>query len=105
MCVFVLLLCVSVEDFCSDYANKHPYHSYCTYYFLQPSFLPPLSPSLYCRPKEMFHNRLEVEYIRVKDAFRLDGNHLLVVYKQEAGHIERRIIEGPTIFTPSAHEW
>ena len=53
----------------------------------------------------MFHNRLEVESIYVKNAVKLDGNHLLVVYKQEAGHIERRVVEGPTIFIPSAHEW
>lgn len=53
----------------------------------------------------MFHNRLEVESIEVKDAVKLDANHMLVVYKQEAGHIERRVVEGPTIFIPSAHEW
>ena len=58
-----------------------------------------------CSPIEMFHNRLEVESIYVKNAVKLDGNHLLVVYKQEAGHIERRVVEGPTIFIPSAHEW
>lgn len=56
-------------------------------------------------PIEMFHNRLEVESIVVKDAVKLDANHMLVVYKQEAGHIERRVVEGPTIFIPSAHEW
>lgn len=56
-------------------------------------------------PIEMFHNRLEVESIEVKDAVKLDANHMLVVYKQEAGHIERRVVEGPTIFIPSAHEW
>ena len=57
------------------------------------------------RPREMFHNRLEVEYIAMKDAVKLDANHLLVVYKQESGHIERRVVDGPTIFIPSAHEW
>ena len=56
-------------------------------------------------PKEMFHNRLEIESMVVKDAVKLDGNHVLVVYKQQDGNIERRIVEGPTIFIPSAHEW
>jgi hypothetical protein len=41
----------------------------------------------------------------VRDSIRLDANHLLVVYKQEEGHIERRVVEGPTVFIPSAHEW
>ena len=58
-----------------------------------------------CSPLEMFHNRLEVESIYVKDSVKLDANHMLVVYKQESGHIERRVVEGPTIFIPSAHEW
>ena len=56
-------------------------------------------------PKEMFHNRLEVESITVKYAIKLDGNHVLVVYKQESGKIDRSIVEGPIIFIPSAHEW
>ena len=64
----------------------------------------PISPTD-CRPVEMFHNRLEVESINVRDAITLDANHLLVVYRQESGHIERRIVEGPTIFMPTAHEW
>ena len=53
----------------------------------------------------MFWNRLEVESIEVKDAIKLDSNHLLVVYRQEEGHIDRRIVQGPAVFVPSAHEW
>ncbi len=53
----------------------------------------------------MFVNRLEVESVQVKNAVKLDANHLLVVYKQEEGHIERRIVRGPAIFVPGAHEW
>lgn len=56
-------------------------------------------------PHEMFVNRLEVESVQVQNAIKLDANHLLVVYKQEEGHIERRIVQGPAIFVPSAHEW
>ncbi|CAI8029915.1 hypothetical protein GBAR_LOCUS16979 [Geodia barretti] len=63
------------------------------------------SLSLWSRPKELFHNRLEIESVRVRDSIKLDANHLLVVYKQEEGHIERRVVEGPTVFIPSAHEW
>ena len=61
--------------------------------------------TLHTRPKEMFLNRLEIESVAVKNAVKLDGNHLLVVYKQEGGHIERRVVDGPTVFIPSAHEW
>ena len=57
------------------------------------------------RPREMFMNRLEVDSIIVRNAIKLDANHLVVVYKQQEGHIERRIVQGPTIFVPDAHEW
>ena len=53
----------------------------------------------------MFWNKLEIESISVRDCVKMDANHLLVVYRQEEGHIERRIIKGPTVFLPSAHEW
>ncbi|XP_064395778.1 uncharacterized protein LOC135342867 [Halichondria panicea] len=56
-------------------------------------------------PAEMFVNRLEVDFIDVKDSVKLDANHMVVVYKQEEGKIERRIVQGPTIFVPNAHEW
>jgi len=56
-------------------------------------------------PCEIFLNTLELESIAVRNAIPLDANHLLVVYKQEEGHIERRIIQGPTIFVPNAFEW
>ena len=53
----------------------------------------------------MFMNRLEVDSIYVRNAIKLDANHLIIVYKQQEGHIERRIVQGPTIFVPDAHEW
>ena len=53
----------------------------------------------------MFWNRLEVNSIIVNDAIKLDSNHLLVVYRQEEGQIERRIVQGPVVFVPTAHEW
>ena len=48
---------------------------------------------------------MEVVSIEVKNAITLDSNHLLVVYRQEEGHIDRRIVQGPTVFIPAAHEW
>lgn len=59
----------------------------------------------YYRPAEMFVNRLEVDNISVKNAIKLDSNHMVVVYKQVEGKIDSRIVRGPTIFIPDAHEW
>jgi len=53
----------------------------------------------------MFLNRLEVDSVVVKDCIKIDSNHMIVVYKQLEGVIERRIVQGPTIFMPSAYEW
>lgn len=53
----------------------------------------------------MFWNRLEVVSIEVKESIKLDSNHLLVVYRQEEGHIDRRIVRGPAVFVPGAQEW
>ena len=53
----------------------------------------------------MFMNRLEMDSMSVKDSIKLDANHMIIVYKQLEGVIERRIIQGPTVFTPSAYEW
>ncbi len=50
-------------------------------------------------------NRLELDSLLVKNSIKLDANHMIVVYKQLEGIIERRIVQGPTIFVPSAHEW
>lgn len=35
----------------------------------------------------------------------LDANEVLVVYKQDKGTIERRIVHGPMLFAPTANEW
>ena len=53
----------------------------------------------------MFKNRLELDSAYVQDTIKLDANHMLVVYKQLEGKIERRIVQGPTIFMPTAYEW
>ena len=64
-----------------------------------------LTPPHTHSPAEMFVNRLEVDFIDVNNSVKLDANHMVVVYKQEEGKIDRRIVQGPTIFVPNAHEW
>ena len=63
------------------------------------------TPPLPSRPAEMFQNKLEVDSITVRDVTKLSANEMVVVYKQLEGKIERRIVKGPTIFIPNAHEW
>lgn len=58
-----------------------------------------------CSPTELYMNRLEIDSAVVKDSIKIDGNHIVVVYKQLEGLIERRIIQGPTMLVPDAHEW
>ena len=41
----------------------------------------------------------------VKQATKLDSNHLVVVYKQKEEIIERRIVTGPCVFIPGPEEW
>ena len=53
----------------------------------------------------MFMNRFEVDRVLVKNALKIDANHLIVVYRQEEEQIQRRIVQGPTIYVPDAHEW
>ncbi len=56
-------------------------------------------------PTEMFMNRLELDYIFMKNAIKIDDNQMIIIYKQLEGIIERRIVPGPTIFIPGPHEW
>ena len=45
------------------------------------------------------------ESIIVKNAIKLNGNEMLVVYKQEQEFIQRRLVPGPAIFVPESNEW
>ncbi|XP_033730756.1 uncharacterized protein LOC117320210 [Pecten maximus] len=57
-------------------------------------------------PCEIFHNPLVYDSITVKDATKIDANHLVVVYKRlKDNDVQRRIIQGPTVFVPEAEEW
>ena len=51
------------------------------------------------------HNPITKEYMVVKQATKLDSNHLVVVYKQKEEIIERRIVRGPCVFIPGPEEW
>ena len=53
----------------------------------------------------MFCNPLQHQSIDVKPAVKIDSNHVLVVYCQLPDNsVQRRIIQGPTLFVPEAGE-
>lgn len=52
-----------------------------------------------------FENPLDHESITTLNAEKLNGNEMLVVYKQERDFIERRLVPGPAIFVPESNEW
>ncbi|XP_069115144.1 uncharacterized protein [Argopecten irradians] len=57
-------------------------------------------------PCEIFFNPLVYDSIEIKDATKIDANHLIVVYKRlKDNDVQRRIIQGPTVFVPEAEEW
>ncbi|XP_060083490.1 uncharacterized protein LOC132562749 [Ylistrum balloti] len=57
-------------------------------------------------PCEVFHNTMMYDSIEIKDATKIDANHLIVVYKRlKDNDVQRRIIQGPTVFVPEAEEW
>ena len=49
---------------------------------------------------------MEHSAVHVEQGKQLDANHVLVVYnKTKGGDVERRVIQGPTLFIPTAEEW
>lgn len=57
-------------------------------------------------PCEVFFNPMLHENIQTLDALKLDANHLVVVYKRmKDTSVQRKIIQGPTVFVPQAEEW
>lgn len=57
-------------------------------------------------PCEMFFNPMLHENIQTLDALKLDANHMVVVYKRvKDDAVQRKIIQGPTVFVPEAEEW
>lgn len=54
----------------------------------------------------VWDNPLLYESIQLRDATKIDANHLIVVYKRlKDNDVQRRIIQGPTVFVPEAEEW
>ena len=54
----------------------------------------------------MFCNPLENQSISIQKATKIDANNMIVVYKKLPDHsVERRVIQGPTVFVPAAEEW
>lgn len=57
-------------------------------------------------PCEVYFNPMLHENIQTLDALKLDANHLVVVYKRmKDTTVQRKIIQGPTVFVPEAEEW
>jgi hypothetical protein len=56
----------------------------------------------------MFEDPVRHQQIQVLPVISVDGFEALVVYKEDVeakGHVERRIVRGPTQFMPDANEW
>ena len=57
-------------------------------------------------PCTMFCNPLEHQSIQMQDAMKIDANHSIVVYqKLKDNSVQRRVVQGPTVFVPQAEEW
>lgn len=57
-------------------------------------------------PCFVFNNPLLYESVTVKESTKIDANHLIVVYKRlKESDVERRVVQGPTVFVPEAEEW
>jgi hypothetical protein len=58
------------------------------------------------RPCFVFNNPLLYDSVTVKESTKIDANHLIVVYKRlKENDVQRRIVQGPTVFVPEAEEW
>ncbi|XP_022342646.2 uncharacterized protein LOC111136233 [Crassostrea virginica] len=57
-------------------------------------------------PCFVFNNPLLYESVTVKESTKIDANHLIVVYKRlKESDVQRRVVQGPTVFVPEAEEW
>lgn len=60
----------------------------------------------FCSPCFVFNNPLLYESVTVKESTKIDANHLIVVYKRlKESDVQRRVVQGPTVFVPEAEEW
>ncbi|KAK3107245.1 hypothetical protein FSP39_010168 [Pinctada imbricata] len=57
-------------------------------------------------PSTIYENPLMYQSVAVKESSKIDANHLIVVYKRlKDSDVQRRIVQGPTVFTPEPDEW
>jgi hypothetical protein len=56
-------------------------------------------------PAVFWRDPVEHLKVTVADAVPLDANEVLVVYRQQDGQVQRRIVRGPELFVPDAQEW
>ena len=56
-------------------------------------------------PSVVWMDPVEHAQITVTDAITLSANEALVVYRQQEGRVERRVVRGPELFVPEAQEW
>jgi hypothetical protein len=56
-------------------------------------------------PAVVWMDQVEHSAIRVEEAIALDANEALVVYRHDAGKVQRRVVRGPELFVPDAQEW
>jgi hypothetical protein len=56
-------------------------------------------------PAAVWWNPVEHLHISLADMIELDANEAVVVYRQEAKGVHRRVVRGPELFMPEANEW
>ena len=56
-------------------------------------------------PVVFWMDPVEHAKVSVADAITLDANEALVVYFQNEGRVDRRVVRGPELFVPKAQEW
>jgi len=56
-------------------------------------------------PATVWRDPVEIESVEVRPMIEVDAHEALVVYRQEQGKVQRRVVRGPTLFMPTADEW
>lgn len=56
-------------------------------------------------PISLWLNPVEHEEVTVKEAININANEVIVVYAQDGGRIQRKIVRGPALHVPSDNEW
>jgi hypothetical protein len=56
-------------------------------------------------PAVVWMDPVEHAEVTVANAIPLDANEAMVVYRQDEGHVRRRVVRGPELFVPDPCEW